>query len=142
MESETTKPDFVCDRLYDKLVGLGSKTSAAIHNWRFKQAQRSLEHDLASIIETANSHRAKGLSNGSPAYVALREKAASMTWMDAIQVNLLSAGHSGPTGGSGQREAKVGFRRSAPTDQFSTNRVGRQSDRLEYVLRRRAERGH
>ena len=78
MESETTKPDFVCDRLYDKLVGLGSKTSAAIHNWRFKQAQRSLEHDLASIIETANSHRAKGLSNGSPAYVALREKAASM----------------------------------------------------------------
>jgi hypothetical protein len=77
MEAETTKPDFVCDRLYDTLVGLGGKTSAAIHNWRFKQAQSSLEHDLANIIETANSHRAKGLSKGSPAYVALREKAAS-----------------------------------------------------------------
>lgn len=61
--------------------------------------------------------------------------------MDAIQVTLLKAGRSGRWAGAADGKLRADFCRSMPTDQFSTNHVGRRSDRLEYVLRRRIERG-
>lgn len=46
-----------------------------INKWRRDRNLASLERDLAKIIETANSHSAKGTPKGAPVYFALRDRA-------------------------------------------------------------------
>ena len=76
MKTGTSKSDFLCDRLYAKLTGLGGKGASAIKAWQLSRSRDRLESELARIIETANSHKAKGRTpNGSLVYVALRDKA-------------------------------------------------------------------
>jgi hypothetical protein len=64
-----------CGKVWEGLRSLGTRGISAVNLWRRHQDQGALEKALARIIETANGHRAKGLPNGAPAYVVLRDKA-------------------------------------------------------------------
>jgi hypothetical protein len=46
-----------------------------INKWRRDRNLASLERDLAKIIETANSHSAKGTPKGAAVYFTLRDRA-------------------------------------------------------------------
>ena len=61
-------PPTIWDRGRDRVVGW-------VKDQALTRAKRTLEDQLARIIETANAHEAKGLPHGSPAYVALQEHA-------------------------------------------------------------------
>jgi hypothetical protein len=76
-DTEVGAVDQFFDRTYERLKVLPGRVASSIRSWRFNHEQAALEQGLAGIIETANSHRAKGLPKGSPAYIALRDKAAS-----------------------------------------------------------------
>jgi len=82
MNNESVKTEsqagFLCDRLYTKLAGLGTWGVGAFNAWQLKHDRDSLEVELARIIETANSHKAKGrLPNGAPVYQALMDRATA-----------------------------------------------------------------
>jgi hypothetical protein len=64
-----------CGIVWEELRSLGTRGISTVNLWRRHQDQNALERSLARIIETANGHRAKGLSKGSPAYIVLRETA-------------------------------------------------------------------
>ena len=64
-----------CGKVWEGLRSLGTRSISTVNLWRRHQDQNALERSLARIIETANGHRAKGLSKGSPAYIVLRETA-------------------------------------------------------------------
>lgn len=61
-------PPTIWDRGRDRVVGW-------VKDRELTWAKRTLEQQLARIIETANGHRAQGLPSGSPAYVALSQQA-------------------------------------------------------------------
>ena len=65
------------DRLFDKGRSVGRSSVNSFKRWHKKLDQNALEKELAQIIETANSHQAKGLPKGSPAYIALRDQAVA-----------------------------------------------------------------
>ena len=66
--AKSTMPPTSWDRGRDRLAGW-------IKDQALTRAKRTLEEQLARIIETANAHEAKGLPHGSPAYLALQEHA-------------------------------------------------------------------
>jgi hypothetical protein len=61
-------PPETWDRARDRAIGW-------VKDRELIWAKRTLEQQLARIIETANGHRAQGLPSGSPAYVALSQQA-------------------------------------------------------------------
>ena len=64
-----------CGKVWDGLRSLGTSGIGKFNTLSKRIDQNSLERALAQIIETANGHRAKGLSKGSPAYCVLRDSA-------------------------------------------------------------------
>jgi hypothetical protein len=88
MKTVIAKPDYLWERLYQKLKGLPGKTASGFKAWQLKRDQAALESGLARIIDTANSHKAKGKVDGSAVYVALRDKAAAKIGEFCIKHNL------------------------------------------------------
>src|ERR1035438_405243 len=77
MNDVAAEPDDLWDRLYVRLKGLPGKTASGFKAWQLKRDQTALESGLARIIDTANSHKAKGKVDGSAVYLALRDKAST-----------------------------------------------------------------
>jgi len=66
--AKSTLPPTIWDRGRDRVVRW-------VKDQALTRAKRTLEDQLARIIETANAHEAKGLPAGAPAYRALQEHA-------------------------------------------------------------------
>jgi hypothetical protein len=75
MNIAVAKPDYLCDRLYEKLKKLGGQAADGFKAMQLKRDQAALESALARIIETVNSHKAKGKPDGSAVYLELRDTA-------------------------------------------------------------------
>jgi len=69
------QPVYMTDKWAENIGHGFKKLKCGVGAWRQRRAKESLESELANIIDTANGHRAKGVSRGADVFLTLESKA-------------------------------------------------------------------